>query len=748
MREIDARDDMSGGHTKRMEKSRARKEMQRGQRSSSPEVERNEIVAEVPKLDGAVLNVGPPVEERASKQTVARVGDEEDRTSPTQNEVPVIFDTPIREHAEESPADEAKAVEKAPTQVHGSPKTVRTQPKVTTVRLPRSRDLLQMQEDSTQAAKMTSLELHTRYASKKRDTQVVAFPEKSVKSDCHSSNNSEGSSNYYDPPEILSIPTDEIVDSFQSPFGISGKAPKDRETSGEGRHDLDHSYTDTIEDTTTMRGSRDHYQLGRLRARLNKRRELLQQHTNDDDASRHNMNIIRSSRIKNVRSLYYPGAEDEEVTQSSSKASVIASSIASDSKFSHNHLSAARSLKSSSLTTTSKSATTSSDEISEYRVKLFAKMLHLLEDVENPKAASDKTSAHSKGRTREEGTYSVAELKLIQKRTEEEMSRILSECNEKDSTNGSPPTTAKKTIDVLKQQIAPVVSAKEDDFSYSEDEKGPPPNKVYADITSKLSDITSPTACQDGSGVFLDISSNRYVCVVNNNEDEMSESLADRNLPPLPPSPRKKRQPKVELPSMTSMSLASGSGREHLPSMQEIPEVVEVNSSNSTKSDDEGRNDLIDDKEAEPTRGRQRISRNAQDHAAELIAASRQVAKRTVKNERKAAEDFFHDSIMSAVSHAEEIQRMDDDLVSEVYEATSMLSYYETQVKGMEEKVLIDEEGNPIYGDQNDKATEDNEEETKESAGVRKEGDTLPLNEPNPLLQGPPSYQHCGCVLQ
>ena len=144
----------------------------------------------------------------------------------------------------------------------------------------------------------------------------------------------------------------------------------------------------------------------------------------------------------------------------------------------------------------------------------------------------------------------------------------------------------------------------------------------------------------------------------------------------------------------------------------------------------------------------QRISRNAQDHAAELIAASRQVAKRTVKNERKAAEDFFHDSIMSAVSHAEEIQRMYDDLVSEVYEATSMLSYYETQVKGMEEKVLIDEEGNPIYGDQNDKATEDNEEETKESAGVRKEGDTLPLNEPNPLLQGPPSYQHCGCVVQ
>jgi hypothetical protein len=91
------------------------------------------------------------------------------------------------------------------------------------------------------------------------------------------------------------------------------------------------------------------------------------------------------------------------------------------------------------------------------------------------------------------------------------------------------------------------------------------------------------------------------------------------------------------------------------------------------------------------------------------------VAKRTVKNERKAAEDFFHDSIMSAVSHT--LQRMDDDLVSEVYEA-SMLLYYESQVKGMEEKVLIDEEGNPIYGDQNDKATEDNEEETKESAGV------------------------------
>ena len=35
--------------------------------------------------------------------------------------------------------------------------------------------------------------------------------------------------------------------------------------------------------------------------------------------------------------------------------------------------------------------------------------------------------------------------------------------------------------------------------------------------------------------------------------------------------------------------------------MQEIPEVMEVNSSNSTKSDEEGRNDLIDDKEAEPT---------------------------------------------------------------------------------------------------------------------------------------------------
>ena len=205
----------------------------------------------------------------------------------------------------------------------------------------------------------------------------------------------------------------------------------------------------------------------------------------------------------------------------------------------------------------SNSEVQSTAELSEYRVKLFAKMLHLLDDVENPGLhASATRDSH---RTYE---YSVEELKLIQKRTEEEMSRILNEFDRSKANDKLQSTRGEMTESRRNTRDGTSVKDCHDDHDYcsrSAYEKGPPPPNVMMSevITSKLSDITSPTTCQD-----VDNTSHYHYGAVEN-EDEVIEG-SSRNLPPRPSSPRKKRTPVFPVVG----------GEDGLPIVQETSDVA------------------------------------------------------------------------------------------------------------------------------------------------------------------------------
>ena len=206
--------------------------------------------------------------------------------------------------------------------------------------------------------------------------------------------------------------------------------------------------------------------------------------------------------------------------------------------------------------TSSNSETQSTAELSEYRVKLFAKMLHLLDDVEHPGLHTSAT--RDSHRTYE---YSVEELKLIQKRTEEEMSRILNEFDRSKTMGFQAP---KGEMTDLRQNIAlggTSVKDCHDDHDYCSTayEKGPPPPNVMMSevIASKLSDITSPTTCQDNDNA------SHYYNAAAENDDEVIEG-SSRNLPPRPSSPRKKRTPVFPVVG----------GEDGLPIVQEASDVA------------------------------------------------------------------------------------------------------------------------------------------------------------------------------
>ncbi|KAL3781063.1 hypothetical protein HJC23_012825 [Cyclotella cryptica] len=794
----------------------------------------------------------------------------------------------------------------------------------------------------------------------------VPFPSNATLS--HSSYISEGGRDYDDPPEITSIPTDEIVDSFTRPTA-----------------DNEEDANDNNVDETVMRGSRDQYTLGRLQARASKRRELLQQVPEEEDVTNFHLRT-RASRIKHIRSLYLPLEVDSTQSTNPSKTtspmaespeqnSVVGESAVGTPGFSENcvnnlnhhsavshptddgcnnrsvmsltlssiecprknsdsnisavgspsnrsfksnlsqdelqstrlspvgnsvgspsthsvnnssegtgrvispnnrsvrrlstiensvgasnvsannvsvvdsycnpmtNASAAQSFSRKSTMTSSKSGTLSSDEMSEYRVKLFAKMLRLLDDVEHPGVYASSTRGSQNDERSYE--YSVAELKLIQKRTEEEMSRIM---NGFDRSKGNKikVVNEKGGLNASSRCASIKESSRDPEFSSrSEDEKRPPPEKIMLSeaIASKLSDITSPTACQDGSGVYLDVSSNNYYCVIDNNEDELTESTP-RNRPPRPSSPRKKKNP----------SVTTSVGKESLPIVQETPEFVmeysnneglidcEVDSpilkialesqsiksaesksvpqcaadSNSTdvslntpdnnyvcerrgshtalaknvskyslerkqltlKSFDDQVSESESVKRTQPSKygysegielngveckseGLDEISEADEvcepgtvDAAADemmlhseegplynsvhnmtavsqneardkLLAASRSAARRTVKKQRKQAEDRFHDGIMKAVSAAEEMQRLKDEVMDEVYETFDC-----------DESPKINEE----YSQGNDLLTE--------PAGEVK-NEELYIDQPiEPEQLNSPEHEQCGCVIQ
>lgn len=572
------------------------------------------------------------------------------------------------------------------------------------------------------------------------------FPSHATLTPSHASYTSDVGRVYDDPPEITSIPTDEIVDSYTRPtIGEPNEEKTKAEPSdAEGPDDENEKVTPR---ESTDRGSRDQYTFGRLQARASKRRELLQQVPEEEDVTNYH-STTRASRIKHIRSLYLPVSDEKE-----SKKSTAANSISSPikqtavrgpvmspaNKSEHGaksptnpapHSPANQSVQSrlstigntgvspkndnagttvgsptnrstvptsptnqsvtyaSELSTIANSAeasavtspnwvnastaqsfgrksslaSTNSDELSEYRAKLFAKMLHLLDDVENPGLHSSSTKASSH-RSHE---YSVAELKLIQKRTEEEMSRILKEFD-RSRVNTS--------------RVGGAVEAKMEESTDYHD-YSPPGNVMTEAISSKLSDITSPT-CQDGSSsVYIDVNSDKYM-VVTENEDETAD-LSPRNFPPRPASPRKKRTP--VFPPLC--------GEDSLPVVEESNANVFEKVFDATTNQDSSQFDPSDennmaespssDTPAHEVSTLNTVSPQTQTRD-NLITASRIAAQRTVQKQKQDEEDRFYCEVMNSVSaaEAEDVQRLNDE----------MNAFVATFDKEVDEEGLMNEDG-------------------------------------------------------
>mmetsp|Transcript_24799 Transcript_24799/g.52133 ORF Transcript_24799/g.52133 Transcript_24799/m.52133 type:complete len:1207 (+) Transcript_24799:115-3735(+) len=290
--------------------------------------------------------------------------------------------------------------------------------------------------------------------------------------------------------------------------------------------------------------ARDQFQMGRLQAKLNRRQEPGQEAVYESEIPK--KRNLRASRIKTVRDLY-ASANTGEVCDASSKVSSMSSRVShedvrhcsSASKFSQGAMqpssytsrvsrSGASVLSQSgtpSISNASKlsrsgtsklsqggsmpcsseskfsqsgapsinkahhivsegSTNSSSGELSSYRVKVFAKMLNLLEEISPQGQRNQSSAAHISAMSKRSNrsnmsTATPEEREMIKKLTEEEMSRIL--------------------LEFKPSQRKP---SKKDNLSVAS-ERHPPPEDIDLPlaITSKLSDITSPT-CQDGAEYF------------------------------------------------------------------------------------------------------------------------------------------------------------------------------------------------------------------------------------------------------
>lgn len=297
------------------------------------------------------------------------------------------------------------------------------------------------------------------------------------------------------------------------------------------------------------KSARDQFQMGRLQAKLNRRQEPDQEAVYESEIPM--KRNLRASRIKTVRDLY-ASANNEELCDASSKVSSMTSRVShedvrhssSASKFSQGAmppssnasrvsrssaslLSQSRAPSVSNASKLSRSGTSkfslggsmpcsseskfsqsgtpsinkahhivsegstnsSSGELSSYRVKVFAKMLNLLEEIspqgqQNQSSEAHISAMHKRSNRSNMSTATPEEREMIKKLTEEEMSRILHEFK---------PNQRKPT----KKQIA------HDENLSVASERPPPPEDIDLPlaIISKLSDITSPT-CQDGAEYF------------------------------------------------------------------------------------------------------------------------------------------------------------------------------------------------------------------------------------------------------
>ena len=286
-----------------------------------------------------------------------------------------------------------------------------------------------------------------------------------------------------DYPEVTSIPTDEIMDSFMKKPSATAISNGEEEE----------------EEDNLSRETRDQYQLGRLQARINQRRDASHRQHVEEDNSPNNYKTLRSTRIKTVRNLYnYRNKADTKPNPNLKKSKSQSSTYSCSST--------APSLMQGK---TINSSTISSAELSEYREKIFDKMIQMLKDLSHQDKLEEDDVTHIKDTIIIESGAScggsAAELHLIQRLTEEEMTRILCEFEERNSLVASKDDKTKTLSVVLEDEDTP------ESFV----EEGPPeiemevkkeskhkmdllPSLVFQDvgimsITSKFSDVTSPT---------------------------------------------------------------------------------------------------------------------------------------------------------------------------------------------------------------------------------------------------------------
>ena len=296
----------------------------------------------------------------------------------------------------------------------------------------------------------------------------------------------------FDPPAITSIPTDEILDSFTN-------EPTDNHNSNSSDEELINNIA---------RETRDQYQLGRLQARIDQRRQIHCPITQKEYSP--NYKTLRSSRIKTARTLFnhklsndcknssshYSGANSEHgsnsnrtsFTPENSSSSDLANKTSSSTIHSLNRgrtIGPSNTSSSSGIHAASISGsipTLSSQELSAQRSKLYMKMINLLHEVSPNENRNDLSIIGQMLRNENRASRSSAgDAGLIQKLTEDEMSRILNEFEQNNSL------IEKK--DSVHKSI-PASGIIEPSFS-----KFNIPELMYenipASIATKLSDVTS-----------------------------------------------------------------------------------------------------------------------------------------------------------------------------------------------------------------------------------------------------------------
>ena len=420
-----------------------------------------------------------------------------------------------------------------------------------------------------------------------------------------------------EPPELSSIPTDEIIDSFVEPT-TSVECPVDDENSKE------------MTVINISRETRDQYQLDRLQARINQRREMQSKIIYKEHGAP-NYKTLRSSRIKSVRNLYNPNPSIIQHQKFSSHVSV-ANTKSTIPSLEHGHKISPSMASSVSVLRSSLCDT----ELSEYRGKAFTEMLQLL--MNNPSFNKDIQLADASNLDA-----------IAQNLVELEMSRILHDFEQNNSLIETSCTAASNAIpssarsDRTKEHNPPMECTKT-----VEDFVTLPEKITFNDngmsITSKLSDVTSPT-CHDGFELDEIIPSPHRLS---------RWERTTTNYQPKSPSPVAAAAASVA----ASMISAPGGNKKYgdtLPSVLEFPEQNELDASDEYDiTEDSGVFDTIkspSDVQC-PTSALLKTTTNQ---------GSEDVAKRA------AEEVTFHDEILSVVANDAE----------ELMEVISILSKYE-----------------------------------------------------------------------